>query len=255
MKYKYKTWTPFLLTLFFLSIYILFYMIEFDEDFIFSMKHRNILNDGFCVLYDTYYSKNTTLYPCNKLKTDILNKLPNNYEFIDYVYTINNVSLSTFHRDVTSSQHNYNTNYPVYTAILYKYSGELLSICPRSNIDYPFCSSNIYNVSGEQGTVFLFNCDVLHAGRTNHCKDREVLQYKICHKDDLLKLTHLHGINTKKEDICNITIYSIIMRKLSYFFEFPINYIFYPLMIKRENENSFVGSLQKYIPVQYYNNS
>lgn len=34
----------------------------------------------------------------------------------------------------------------------------------------------------------------------------------------------------------------------------PINSIAYPLMIKRENKNSFVGKLQSLIPLQFYNN-
>jgi hypothetical protein len=119
------------------------------------IKTRTIENDGFCVLHNTLYSKNTIKMPCPELKKDILNKLPNGYVFIDYVYKINNVALSTFHRDVTSSKNIFNTEYPVYTAILYKYTGELLSVCPGSNKTYPFCWSNICNIYGEKGTGVL----------------------------------------------------------------------------------------------------
>jgi hypothetical protein len=229
-------------------------MIEYYEEYTESMKIRTLETDGFCVLHDPYYSENTTDLPCNKLKRDILNKLPKDYLFIDYVYKINNVALSTFHRDVTSSQHNYNTNYPVYTVILYKYTGDLLSLCPRSNHDYPFASSPIYNVSGHPGTVFLFDSDLLHAGQTNRCKDREVVQYKVCHKSDVTKLRHLNSIRAEKTDICTLSFYKEVMRKCSYYFEFPINYLFYPLMIKRENPNSIVGFIQNFIPLSYYNN-
>ena len=45
-----------------------------------------------------------------------------------------------------------------------------------------------------------------------------------------------------------------ITRKLSYFFEMPINYFCYPLMIKRENKNTFLGIIQSMIPISFYNN-
>jgi hypothetical protein len=238
-----------------LLIYLLFYFVEFDEFFTESLQTRTIETDGFCVLYDPLYSKNTIDIPCQELKADILNKLPNDYVFIDYIYKINNVSLSTFHRDVTSSQYNFNTNYPVYSAILYKYDGELLSLCPSSNKSYPFAWSHIYNISGNSGTVFLFNSDLLHAGQLNNCREREILQYKLCHKSDLSKLVHLEGIRTQKTDVCSMSLYIHIMRKLSYYFEFPVNYIFYPFMIKRENTNTIIGFLQSFIPLSnFFNN-
>jgi hypothetical protein len=253
MKYNKINKNLLIIILLFLIIHI-FYTIEFYEDYSESIKTRTIENDGFFVLHNYIYSKNTTNMPCPELKKDILNKLPNGYVFIDYVYEIKNIALSTFHRDVTSSKNIFNTEHPVYTAILYKYNGELLSVCPGSDKTYPFCWSNICNISGEKGTVFVFDCDLLHAGRINECKEREVIQYKICHKSDLNKLNHLHGVKTKKTDVCNNSYYNLFVRKLSYFFEFPINYIFYPLMIKRENSDSFIGKIQNLIPLTYYNN-
>jgi hypothetical protein len=180
--------------------------------------------------------------------------LPKDYIFIDYEYNIKNVALSTFHRDVTSSQKIFNTKYPIYTLILYKTDGELLSICPNSHKSYPFVWSNIININGKAGTCFLFDCDLLHAGHMNRCTNREVSQYKICHKDDYNKLHSLHKINVSKTDKCEITNTSFLIRKMSYYFQLPINYIFYPLMIKREDKNSVVGMIQSYIPITYYNN-
>jgi len=237
---------------FFIS-YICFYWIEYDEDSIQSSKTRRLEKDGFCVLINKEYLK-TESQPCEKLKTDILNKLPPDYIFLDYVYKINNTALSTFHKDVTSSQTINNTNYPTYTCILYKYSGELLSVCPNSNKTYPFVNSNIVNISGEAGTAFLFDCNLLHSGMQNMCRYREVVQYKICHKDDLLGLKHLQGVRVEKSDACEITYYNYFMRKLSYYFQVPINSILYPLMIKRENDDSILGKIQYYIPLDYYNN-
>jgi hypothetical protein len=161
-------------------LYFIFFNIEFEESANESIQTRTIENDGFCVLLNPIYSRHTETFPCKELYDDVLNKLPSGYMFIDYVYKIHDVALSTFHRDVTSSKHNYNTKYPVYTLILYKYDGELLSICPGSHKTYPFVWSNISNIHGPNGTAFLFDSDTLHAGRINHCKKRDVIQYKIC---------------------------------------------------------------------------
>jgi hypothetical protein len=212
--------------------------------------------DGICILYDSEYATKTIDYPCKKMKKDILEKLPFGYVFIDYIYKIENSSLSTFHRDVTSSKHIYHTKYPVYTAILYKYSGELLSFCPGSNFTYPFVWSRIVNIHGDMGTVFLLDCDILHAGCDNACLlKREVLQYKICHREDLNTLNTLSGIYVSKiETECKTTIWNKIMRKCSYFFEMPINTFLYPLMIKRENSDNIIGKIQEYIPISFYNN-
>ena len=216
----------------------------------------NLEIDGICILYNPEYATKTMELPSDNLKQDILAKLPPGYMFIDYIYKIQNSALSTFHRDVTSSQYIYKTKYPVYTAILYKYSGELLSFCPGSNKTYPFVGSRITNMYGKAGTVFLFDCDILHAGCDNNCiVKREVLQYKICHKDDLERLHELSSVNVTKIEIdCKSTIWNKIMRKASYFFEMPINTFLYPLMIKRENTNNIIGRIQEFIPISFYNN-
>jgi hypothetical protein len=46
----------------------------------------------------------------------------------------------------------------------------------------------------------------------------------------------------------------LAMRKMSYYFEFPVNYLFYPLMTKRESDDSMIGKIQRMIPIKYYNN-
>ena len=237
----------------FVCLFVYYYIEEY-ENIKESIITRDLEKDGFCVLHNHLYSKNTVDYPCKTLENDILNILPSDYVFIDYIYKINNTALSTFHRDVTSSKHLYNTKFPVYTLILYKYDGELLSVCPGSNKSYPFVFSKIVNIDGEDGTVFLFDCDLLHAGRVNNCKDKEVIQYKICHKDDLPLLNHLDKVNIEKNETCENTLYRKIIRKMTYFFEMPINYFFYPLMVKREESNTLIGFIQLFIPISYYNN-
>lgn len=236
-------------------IYFIFYSLELEENADVSIQTRTLDKDGFCVLYNPAYVQDPDELDDKKaLEIDVLAKLPPGYVFIDYVYKIHDVALSTFHRDVTSSKHIYKTRHPVYTLILYKYDGELLSVCPGSNQTYPFVWSRIVNVQGKSGTVFLFDSDLLHAGQTNNCQDRNVVQYKICHRSDLDKLSSLRGINVEKNDKCEINYYNYFMRKLSYYFEMPVNYILYPLMVKREDENSLIGKIQSYIPMTFYNN-
>ena len=234
-------------------IFFVYYYFEDSEDYSTSLYERNLTKDGFCAFYNKLYLL-TEDEPCMKLKYDVLNTLPPGYKFIDYVYKIQDVALSTFHRDVTSSKNIYNTEYPVYTLILYKYDGELLSVCPGSNKSYPFCLSKIVNLTGKSGTAFLFDSDLLHAGCINNCNKRNVIQYKLCHKNDYNKLSHLHGVRSFKKDVCKLSLYNLIMRKTSYYFEFPINYILYPLMIKKETDDTIVGKIQKIIPITYYNN-
>ena len=240
-----------------LLVYILYYNEEEYENSLVSLRTRSLEKDGFCVLYDPLYSKykKNSCSPSEMLIHDVLGKLPPDYVFINYVYKINNTSLSTFHRDVTSSKHIFDTIHTVYTLILYNYHGELLSVCPGSNKTYPFVDSKIVNICGNPGTAFLFDSDLLHAGRINNCEYRNVVQYKLCHKDDLHKLQHLHNVNIEKNEKCTHNLYNEIIRKLSYFFEFPINYFAYPLMLKRENTNSFIGFIQSFISLSYYNNT
>lgn len=248
-----------IIAIIFLLYYTWYYNVEQNEYYTISLQTRSIENDGFCVLYNSEYAEKTTDIPSHQLERDALQKLPEGYGFLDYIYTIKNTSLSTFHRDVTSSQNTYGTKYPVYTLILYKYHGELLSICPNSHTTYPFTTSQIVNISGKSGTAFLFDCDVLHAGCINECKEREVFQYKLCHYEDIAKLRHLNGVRTTKieEDgnKCQNDWKQNLTRKASYFFEMPINYLLYPFMIRRENPDStFVGKIQSYIPMDFYNN-
>lgn len=236
-----------------IGLWFVYFLFEIDESSSVSKKNRSLDVDDFCVLQNDNYL-NTIDMPCAELKKDALGKLPEGYQFLDYVYKIKNVALSTFHRDVTSSKNVYKTNHPVYTLILYKSEGELLSVCPGSAKTFPFVWSRIVNVSGKPGTAFLFDCDLLHAGCINNCRERDVIQYKICHQDDVEKLKHLQGVRMTKTDKCEITTPGKVMRKLSYIFEFPINYMFYPLMIKRENSDSLIGKIQSFVPLQYYNN-
>jgi len=232
----------------------IFYFKEFGETVEVALKTRTLNKDGFVVMYDPKYASSDN-FPINQLHIDALSKLPDGYMFMDYVYKIYDSSLYTFHRDVTSSKHTFDTDYPVYTMILYKADGCLLSLCPGSHSTYPFVFSRIVNIKGNKGTVFLFDSDLLHSGCINGCKPREVIQYKICHKNDIEKLKSLEGIRVNKKETCKNTLYGSIMRKLSYYFEFPINYIFTPFIIKKHDKETIIGSIQSnFKEFSYFNN-
>ena len=259
MKFKIKN--IYFLFFWFLILYIIYYWIEFDEDAIMAIHDKTIDDDGYCILYNEKYndildSNFRETDSLNFLKKNVLQELVEGYVFIDYSYEIKNNSLFTFHRDVTSSQYLYNTVFPVYTCILYKYDGELLSLCPNSHRTYPFVCSRIVNYSGKSGTCFLFNCEILHAGMPNlYCKDKSIIQYKICHKDDLQKLKHLSGTHKKYNKECiPFTVYNYFQRKFSYFFEMPINTFLSPFLEKKYEEGTCMGTIQSYFSITFYNN-
>jgi len=234
---------------FFIFLYLLTTFVEINEAA--YPSKRNLKQDGFCSFQCPLYLIDND-FP-SKLVTDVMRVLPE-YHVLNYIYKIKNGALSTFHRDVTSSKTLYKTKYPVYTLILYKYQGELLSVVPGSHRDYPFAFSNIVNLYGETGTAFLFDCDLLHSGGLNECKDRNVVQYKICHKEDVQKLYHLEGIRKEKVEICDKSLVSLTARKLSYYFQLPINYWLYPFLSKKYTTDTWMGWFQSFIPLSYYNN-
>jgi hypothetical protein len=114
-------------------------------------------------------------------------------------------------------------------------------------------------MSGKKGTVFLFDSDLLHAGGNPIGVEREVVQFKVCHREDLELLTELSGVRMDKKNVSgeepSFSIYRAFLRKASYFFEMPINYFCYPFMIKRQNSDHWIGKIQSWIPIDFYNNA
>jgi hypothetical protein len=235
----------------FVILYVLYFLIENNEDLAQAINKRSIKDDGFTVFhFNNYYDIRDA--PSKGLMRNALEKLPEGYKFVNYSYRIKMASPSYFHRDATSSQKIYKTVHPVYTLILYKYDGCLLSLCPGSNHTYPFVYSQIVNIYGTAGTCVLFDCETLHAGCINKCAPRNIIQYKIVHEDDLVLLRHLDGVDIEEtEGQCEDNLYNHALRKCSYFFEFPINTIFYPLMIKQE-KNGIVKDIQKHSTLRFY---
>ena len=71
-------------------IYLIYFLYETKLD---SNKYTTFTEDGYKILYN------------NPPQDVILSYLPKDYVFIDYKYVIKGCSLSTYHRDVTSSQY------------------------------------------------------------------------------------------------------------------------------------------------------
>jgi hypothetical protein len=204
----------------YLIILILLILLQLYECDNHNNENRTLLIDGFKIFkHDN--------------KHEIIKELSNNYIYIDYKYEIKGCTLSTFHRDVTSSQYIYKTKYPVYTHIIYYNAGPLLSICPSSHITAPLLLTSPVIIYGTPGTSILFNCDLVHAGALNNLGSiRHAIQYKLCHKEDLPKLKHLIGINKSTYGICNTSHdnYVYLLRKVSLFFSYVFNHLFTSLL-------------------------
>lgn len=190
----------------------------------------------------------------NMKKENILNILPSGYRFLDYKYSIKGCSLSTFHRDVTSSQYIFKTKYPVYTYIKYFNTGPQLSICPGSHLTVPYLFSNPEIIYGKKGDSYLFNCDLVHAGAINNFgKSRYVIQYKIAHESDFIKLKDLHGLHKNKINNCNINLLNkIFLRKCSLMFSYITNHVLTPYLQKNYN-TYFNKFLLKLYGSSFYN--
>tara|TARA_R110001632_G_C11194317_1_gene402452 strand:+ start:45 stop:731 length:687 start_codon:yes stop_codon:yes gene_type:complete len=209
-----------LVSLLFILVIILYFTYErkYDE------KYKPTLErDGFIFL-DSADSKH------------VLKHLPNGYQFMDYKYTIEGCTLSTFHRDVTSSQYIFKTEHPTYTFIKYEHEGPALSVCPGSHRTVPLLISQPITVNSK---YVLFNCDVVHAGSLNLKKlPRKAIQYKIIHDNDLTRLKHLNGIHKVKKGDCtknNHPVLDVMYRKLSILFSYIVNHQLTPYLQSRES--------------------
>lgn len=220
-------------------LYLLIYCIETK----YNNKKTSLYNDGFIVFN-------------NINNDDVLKYLPENYQFLNYSYTIKGCTLSTFHRDVTSSQYIFNSKYPIYTYIVYKNKGynPLLSVCPKTHKTVPMSYSLPINIYGDYNTSILFNCDLLHAGSLNNLGNlRYAKQYKIIHKDDLCILKHLNNVHTLKIGECNISKnYEYISRKISMLFPYFFNHVLTSYL--QEKQDNVLGLiLTKIYGQNFYN--
>ena len=218
-----------IIIIFFIFIGFLLYELDYNNyDYKWTIE-----NDGFTIIKNAFH------------KPFVLSHLPAGYNFIDYIYEIKGCSISTFHRDITSSQFIFETKYPVYTYIVYHNTGRLLSIAPNSHTTTPFLWDRVITIRGEGITGVLFNCDLIHAGAINDFGDkRHAIQYKICHYEDLQKLNHLIGVNKIKKGKCsNTNYYEWFLRKFSLLFPYVFNHLFTSLLLEKPEKDSFFDYL------------
>ena len=199
--------------------YIIFILLTLGNSY-------DIHNDGF------------TIFRGNVSKKEVLNTLPDGYIFLDYIYKINCSTLTTFHRDITSSQYVFNSKYPIYTYLQYlnKRDGNLplLSICPGSHLSVPFLWSFPIDIYGEYGDSVLFNSDLVHAGALSDLGvDRYSEQYKVIHIEDQHILDQIKGTNFITECVESNNSEYNVYRLLSWFFSYPINHLFTNYIGKR----------------------
>jgi hypothetical protein len=84
-------------------------------------------------------------------------------------------------------------------------------------------------------------------------KERLAAQYKIVHKDDVILLKHLDGVNVYKEGIGVSYFSQVSMRIISYLFAVPIQWVFLPIL-QAQYTIGIYGFLQSLIPINHYNN-
>ncbi len=176
-------------------------------------RNLELHNDGVCILR-------------SPTRSEILTLLPKDYEFLDYRYSIKGCSLSSYHRDVTSSPYEFDTQHPVYTLIAYHSAGRLLGVVPGSHRTVPFTWGRPQTIGGESGTAVLFNSDVLHAGAMSSDANRHAEQFKIAHKDDVQRFDSLQGVDTEVSNKSRIgRPYEYACRKISLLFPWFFNHV------------------------------
>jgi hypothetical protein len=224
-----------------LVIYIVFYSTR-------GTIESNEITNGFYTWSVPFRDDMSTQDKLAVIRQEMTRMLSSDYITLDYIYYIQGCSLSTFHRDVTSSQHSYNTKYPTYTVVVYEYDGNFLSLCPNSEKEYPITWSRPVDISGKKYTAIIFNADILHAGQINTIgRDRKVIQFKVVHKDDYDKLKHLNGVQVDKIGDCNNSSFESLFREFSYHTSFIWNTI-------SKKSDGLGSTLQQLVPLTFYNN-
>lgn len=185
----------------------------------------------------------------------VLELLPEDYVFLDYSYEISNSSLYTFHRDVTSSKTFQNLSYPSYTLIIYFSKGNHLSISEGSNTT-SFITPTPTTIFGEIGHSILFDSDMVHAAALNTTTERYCKQYKICHKYDIEKLSHLNNQHIRKrEQIQYMTYFQKFIRFMSHKFIPLFDNKEIGKFIERKQDNYIVQVFSKIFKLDFFNNT
>ena len=209
-----------------------------------NLSGQNLFKDGFT----SFESRPSDLIQ------ETLERLPQGYIFLDYSYSIKGDSLVTWHRDVTSGQSYHGTLFPTYTLIHYLCDGDLLTVSPGSHLTLPFSFGQTFILNGWNGTAVLFNADLLHAGAPNRIgAARHAVQYKLAHRSDLPRLTHLDGVHATKIGNGGYSYLDAFRRWYSWKFAWISNTVLYPLMQRRLG--GILGIMQRIINLDFYNNA
>ena len=223
----------------YIIIVILIIIYQLFETKYTNKNETNLITDGF------------KIFDNDDVLEIVKNNLSKDYVIIDYIYIIQGCTISTFHRDVTSSSFIFKTKYPVYTIISYYNDGPLLTLCPESHTTTPFLFQPPVIIYGSPKTTILFNCDIVHAGAINNFgNNRLAIQRKVCHKDDLMTLKHLIGIKKTSIGKCNNNSnnYIYALRKFSLFFSLLINHLFTSFLQNKPEKDS----LSEYLIDKFY---
>ena len=237
-------------------VIIIYYLQENNININEISEKTNIHKDGFKI-WNIKLNKNVSKDKMlKKLKELSLKELGEDYIFLDYKYHLKGCSVSTYHRDITSNKTTLNTKYPTYTALIYRYNGNYISVCPGSHKTYPFTFKRPISVKGKEIGMVIFNGDLLHAGMINNVgKKRDFMQFKIVHKSDYKKLAHLNKINLYKQNDCtNSYLFNLFLRKMSYIFALFIN-LFNGFFIKKENSGIKKYAQEIFSFLNFYNNN
>ena len=174
------------------------------------------------------------------------------YKFLNYQYHIKNNCLYTFHRDLTSSQRYQKLKHPSYTLIIYLYDGALCSICPNSKNS--IITPTPVTINGRKGTCVLFNADMVHAAAYDAPLDRQCIQYKICHEEDVENLEHLQGqIITKDGNQESKWFGNRFMRYMSHKYVSLWDLPIIGKYIERKQPDIVGNVIDKYTTLNFYN--
>lgn len=248
-----------------------------NSDYINSTKKYDLKKDGCCIIKKVLSSEEVELlkqectnvnYKSTKeylMNHSILNKIisekmPQGYQFQDYILVIQKSAVHTCHRDNNGDFFNSGQKHPSYTAIFYLEDMEkCLGVIPTSHQNrnsFNFNVSNrVENLLCKKGDMILFNSNLIHVGTTNTQKDHLRIQMKITHKDDLEVLSYYQNYN-KVLNQDNTLPESVIRFQKNISCMFPyISNITQKEVVKTTKDSYKIGYFQRIFSYLFYGNS
>lgn len=199
-----------------------------------------------------------TVFPAAATPREALAALPVGYAFLNYTYRIHGTALTTWHRDVTSSQYAQRTQHPTYTAIHYQSTGPLLSVAPGSHRGFSV-EPTVTLEAEDPGMLVLFNANLLHAGAPppslTAAASRRAVQFKIAHQDDIAtgRLAHLEGVDVTRSAVAGEAPPPNWLRWLSWEFGWVGDTPVGAWLQQAERAGGLAAKVQRLFP-RFYNN-